>query len=83
MSKSEISTAQAIEALEAAGVDVSSLVPQVEGDGDDPDRLAALEQRLAAVEQPTDPEAAERKLAENFLDALNRSRSPWIDVGGS
>lgn len=82
----QISPAEAVAAAKAAGLDASSLEAQIDQDADQDagDRLAALEQRLAAVEQqPTDPEAAERKLAEDYRDALNQSLSPWIDVGGS
>jgi hypothetical protein len=54
--------------------------PEAQDDEQADDRLATLEQRLAALEQRPDPE---REFAERFRDALNASRSPWFEGGGS
>jgi hypothetical protein len=82
----------AIAMAKAAGLDASGLEDQLrrrEAGEDDPERLRAriaeleaqVEQETqAAPEAPTPPTAAEheRRFAEGYRDALNRSRTPWM-----
>jgi hypothetical protein len=79
----EFTAEQAIAVAAAAGLDVHDLQRQLEERQDQPDlaeKVSRVEQKLAELARS--PRDQERAFAEEFRDALNRSRtSRWIGDG--
>jgi hypothetical protein len=83
-----ITPEQALIAVKAAGLDPDkSLTAQLEGDqsGDLERQVAELSEQIKTLTealdvagQPTDPQSHERRVAEGYREALNRSLTPWI-----
>jgi len=86
---------QALLAVKAAGLNPDKpLTEQLPGDrnGDLEQQVADLSERVKTLsealgaqgqgDQPTDLQSQERRFAEGYRDALNRSLTPWMGEGG-
>ena len=83
-----ITVEQALLAVKAAGLDPDKSVnAQLQGDlngalerqlADVSEQIKTLTEALDVAGQPTDPQSHQRRLAEGYRDALNRSLTPWI-----
>ena len=83
-----ITPEQALLAVKAAGMDPDKSVnAQLQGDlsgalerqlADLSEQIKTLTEALDVAGQPTDPQSHERRVAEGYREALNRSLTPWI-----
>jgi hypothetical protein len=83
-----ITPEQALLAVKAAGMDPDrSVNAQLQGDlngalerqlADLSEQVKTLTEALGVAGQPTDPQSHQRRLAEGYRDALNRSLTPWV-----
>ncbi len=83
-----ITPEQALLAVEAAGLDLDRpLSQQLRGaqNGELEQRVADLSEQVKTLSkafgvagQPTDPQSHQRRVAEGYREALNRSLTPWV-----
>jgi hypothetical protein len=83
-----ITPEQALIAVKAAGLDPDKSVnAQLQGDlngalerqlADLSEQVKTLTEALGVAGQPTDPQSHQRRVAEGYRDALNRSLTSWI-----
>jgi hypothetical protein len=83
-----ITPEQALLAVKAAGLDPDkSVSAQLHGGlsgalerqvADLSEQVKSLTEALGVAGQPTDPQSRQRRVAEGFREALNRSLTPWI-----